>query len=97
MGRLNIQFSPAFTRDVKKLRRKHVDDAPLAQVMDLIAENTPESLDELHRHHDMHFLGGEWAGNHECHVCNAGDWLLIWRTFDDIALMQRTGTHDELF
>ena len=45
----------------------------------------------------MHTLRGEWAGSSECHVCNAGDWLLIWRTFGNVALMQRTGTHDELF
>lgn len=97
MGRLKAQFSPTFQRDLKILDKKHVDDAPLAEVIDLIIENSPESLAELHRRHRMHSLTGEWAGSSECHVCNAGDWLLIWRTFDDIALMQRTGKHDDLF
>ena len=97
MARLEAQFSQAFRRDLKRLDRRHVDDAPLAEVIDLIIENTPEALETLRRRHRMHTLRGEWAGSSECHVCNAGDWLLIWRTFGNVALMQRTGTHDELF
>ena len=97
MGALKAQFAPSFVRDVKRLAKKHVDDAPLAEVIDLIVANTKESHDILRQRHGMHRLVGQWAGSNECHVCNAGDWLLIWRTFDDIALMQRTGTHDDLF
>lgn len=97
MGRLRAQFSPTFKRDLKRLDRKHVDDAPLAEVIDLIIENSPASIAELKRRHRMHTLSGAWSGSKECHVCNAGDWLLVWRAEGDIALMQRTGTHDELF
>lgn len=97
MSRLKAQFSPAFARDIKHLKRKHFDTTCLAEVIDLIVENTPNSIEALRHRHRMHSLAGKWAGSSECHVCNAGDWLLIWRTFDDIALMQRTGTHDELF
>lgn len=97
MTRLKAQFAPSFRRDLKKLDKKHVDDAPLREVIGLIIENTPESLKKLHRRHNMHALTGGWSGSNECHVCNIGDWLLIWRTFDDIALLQRTGTHDDLF
>ena len=97
MGKLRAQFSPTFKRDLKRLDRKHIDDKPLAQVIDLIIENSPESLAELKRRHRMHTLSGGWQGSSECHVCNAGGWLLIWRVADGIALMQRTGSHDELF
>lgn len=97
MGRLNVQFSPTFQRDLKRLDKKNIDDAPLAEVIDLIIENSSESLSELRRRHRMHTLAGSWHGSIECHVCNAGDWLLIWRVFGETALLQRTGTHDELF
>lgn len=97
MARLKAQFAPSFRRDLKKFDKKHIDDAPLAEVIDLIIENTPESISELRRHHRMHTLSGTWAGSNECHVCNADDWLLIWRVSGDIALLQRTGSHDELF
>lgn len=97
MTHLSAQYTPAFLRDVKRLRKKHVDDTPLAEVIDLILQNSAESLAELRRRHNMHALSGSWSGSLECHVCNAGNWLLVWITFDDVALMQRTGTHDELF
>lgn len=97
MGRLQAQFSPSFRRDLKRLDKKHIDDAPLAEVIDLIIENSPNSIAELKRHHRMHTLNGSWSGSNECHVCNAGDWLLVWRTTSDIALMQRTGTHNDIF
>lgn len=97
MARLQAQLSPAFIKDAKRLRKRHVDDEPLVEVIDLILENTDESLATLRRRHRMHTLTGAWSGSNECHVANAGDWLLIWTTFDGVALMQRTGTHDELF
>lgn len=97
MARLRAQFSPTFKRDVKRLKKKHIDDTPLAEVIDLIIQNSSESLLELKRRHRMHSLSGNFHGSSECHVCNAGDWLLIWRVSGDIALMQRTGSHDELF
>lgn len=97
MGRLKTQFTNTFIRDAKRLRKKYIDDMPLAEVIDLIVENTPETLEELRRRHCMHTLSGSWAGSNECHVCNVGDWLLIWRVSGNIAFIQRTGTHDELF
>jgi toxin-antitoxin system, toxin component, relE family len=47
MGRLKTQFTNTFIRDAKRLREKHIDDTPLAEVIDLIVENTPETLEEL--------------------------------------------------
>ncbi len=97
MARLKAQFTPTFKRDLKRLDKKHADDKPLAEVIDLIIENSPTSLEELRRRHRMHTLSGAWLGSSECHICNAGDWLLVWRVSQGIALLQRTGTHDEIF
>ena len=74
-----------------------IDEGELAAVIDLIVENTPEALEELRRRHRMHTLQGAWRGSSECHVANAGDWLLVWRVRGDVAFLQRTGTHDEIF
>ena len=94
---LEANFTPQFQRDAKRLNRKHVDLAPLYEVVDLVIQDSPESLDELRRHHNLHSLKGEWSGSRECHVANAGDWLVIWREGNGIAVFQRTGSHDELF
>ncbi|KAA8815897.1 type II toxin-antitoxin system YafQ family toxin [Bifidobacterium callitrichos] len=86
-----------YTRDLKRLRKRHIDLKPLDEVMQLILDDTVESIEELKRRHNMHTLSGEWKGSIECHVANAGDWLLIWCTTDDLAIFQRTGSHDDLF
>lgn len=82
---------------MKRLARRRVDEAPLREVMELIVQDTPESARELARRHGAHPLRGEWQGSFECHIANAGDWLLIWAVRDGVAYFQRTGTHDELF
>lgn len=77
--------------------RSSPDLAPLSEVVDLILEDTKEARKTLKQRHKMHRLKGEWAGSDECHVANAGDWLLIWRTGNGVAVFQRTGSHNELF
>ena len=72
MGRLETQHSPAFVRDAKRLRKKHIDDTVLAGVIDLMVRNTPEALGQLRCRHRMHTLTGNWAGSNECHVANTG-------------------------
>lgn len=94
---LEAQFTPQFQRDVNRLKKKRVDLKPLMALTRLVIQNTPEALEELRRRHSMHDLKGEWAGSHEYHVANAGDWLVIWREGNGLAVFQRTGTHEELF
>lgn len=56
---LRVNFTPQFQRDEKRLKKKHVDLAPLKSLVDLAAQNTPEAHDELRRRHNMHDLKGE--------------------------------------
>lgn len=96
--RLQAKFTPAFSRDLKKKASKRQWDlAELESVVDLVLDNTQESIEILKRRHRMHRLSGEWDGSNECHVANAGDWLVIWKTDGGFAYFQRTGSHDELF
>ena len=97
MGRLEAKFDPKFSRDLKRLERKNVDPFALEHVINLILSNTLSARQELVRRHNMHRLAGQWAGSNECHVCNAGDWLLVWAVRDNLAVFQRTGTHREIF
>lgn len=98
MARLTVDYSSAFKKDVKKISRSHRWDLDkLADVIDLIVENTPQSLQILRQRHNMHRLKGQWAGRNECHVANAGDWLVIWSADDQTAFLERTGGHDDLF
>lgn len=95
---LSLAFTPTFKRDLKSVVSKRKWNlADLESVLDLIADNTSESLEILKRRHGMHKLAGKWKGRNECHVANAGNWLLVWRVQDDYAFIERTGTHDEIF
>ena len=96
--RLKAKFAPSFSRDLKKkAQRRDWNLSELEGVIDLILENSTDSLETLRRRHGMHRLSGRWAGSDECHVANAGDWLVIWRVNGGTAYFQRTGSHDELF
>lgn len=98
MGRLTADFAKAFSRDLKKnAKRRNWNLTELEKVIDLVVENTPETLEELRRRHNMHTLSGNWRGRYECRVANAGDWLVIWSSNDSVAFFERTGSHDELF
>lgn len=94
---LRPDYAPHFNRDVKRLKKQRRNLDELKHVMNLVIEHTEESRAELRRRHGEHLLAGNWRGHHECHVCNAGDWLLIWAENDEAALFERTGSHDDLF
>lgn len=94
---LKIEYSPRFKRDYKRLVRRHAKIELLDDVIRLIARDDEESRTQLMSRHNMHRLGGDWAGAHECHVANIGDWLLVWKVCDQTAYLVRTGTHDEIF
>ncbi|MBP3883397.1 MAG: hypothetical protein J6D54_00450 [Olsenella sp.] len=59
MGRLSADFSSAFRRDLKKKARKRGWDlSELERVIDLVLENSAETLEVLRRRHNMHSLSG---------------------------------------
>lgn len=98
MSRLKVDFSRAFSRDLKRnAARRRWNLEELSNVIDLIAENSEQSIATLKQRHNMHRLSGKWKGRNECHVANAGDWLVIWSSDEDSAFLERTGTHNELF
>ena len=96
--RLEAKFTPAFSRDLKKkAAKRNWSLSDLESVIDLILDNSAESIEVLKRRHNMHRLSGKWEGSSECHVANVGDWLLIWCVDGGIACLQRTSSHVELF
>ena len=98
MAQLTADYSSAFSRDLKNnAKRKNWNLEELEEVVNLIMENSKESIEILKTRHQMHKLSGKWKGRNECHVANAGDWLVIWSQNKEVAFFERTGTHDDLF
>jgi mRNA interferase YafQ len=83
---------PAFNRALKKARKKHYDLDQLKDVVVLLSNGT-----ELPKHYHDHELKGNWAGTRELHITNDPDWLLIYSANENVVVLERMGSHDELF
>lgn len=93
---LRPEYAQRFARDIKRLKHRHIDLAPLREVMELVIEDSDEAKETLRRRHNAHRLHGTPFPTDECHVANAGDWLLLWSTRAGMVVFQRTGTHEEV-
>lgn len=61
---LTADYSSAFQRDIKRLKKKHIDMEPLRDVISLVLENTPEAhtLKPPHKTQNCKFLPSECLG-----------------------------------
>jgi mRNA interferase YafQ len=90
MGRMNLAQTKQFKRDVKRMRKRGKDLGKIKAVIDLLVAEEP--LPPKNRDHK---LGGNWVGRRDCHI--EPDWILIYKLTDDELLLERTGTHSDLF
>ncbi len=86
-----IDFTSAFSKDLKKIKKRGYNIDLLESVVDKL--QTGEQLEPKYKDH---FLTGNWKGYKECHI--QPDWLLIYRICDDklLLVLTRTGTHSDL-
>lgn len=63
MARLEPDLTPAFSRDIKCLDKRHIDTQPLLDVMELVLANDKQSTRELKRRHNMRKLKGNCKGS----------------------------------
>ena len=83
-------YTRQFDRDVKRVRKRGKNLEKLKiMIRSLLGE---EQLDPIHRDHR---LIGNRKGRRECHI--ESDWLLTYMTEVDRIVLERTGTHSDLF
>jgi mRNA interferase YafQ len=85
-----IYQTKAFKRDIRKMVKRAKNLEKLYTVIELLAEGA--RLPTKYRDHN---LTGNWQGCRECHV--EPDWLLIYEINDNSLLLERTGSHSDLF
>ena len=90
MKRLNIILSTVMKRDLKRVAKRGKSLEALYQVVTLLSEKQPLPI----RYRD-HALTGNWIGHRDCHI--QPDWVLIYQITDDTLILERTGTHSDLF
>jgi mRNA interferase YafQ len=87
---MNVAQPKQFKKDVKRMRKRGKDLEKIKAVIDLLVAGEP--LPPKNRDHK---LGGNWIGRRDCHV--EPDWILIYKLTEDELLLERTGTHSDLF
>ncbi len=88
---MHLLTTTQFNKDLRLAKRRGRDLDKLWSLVERLLSEHP--LDPRNR---PHRLSGEWSSCWECHI--EPDWLLIWDTRDDDALiLVRTGSHADLF
>jgi len=87
---LDVRYSTKFKKDFKTCVKRRYDMTLLQQII-----NTLRIPDTLPLKNVDLALSGDYAGYRECHI--APDWLLIYRQDGNELLLNRTGTHSDLF
>jgi mRNA interferase YafQ len=87
---LNILYTSQFKKDYKRIKKQNRDLNKFKDVIDKLLGN--EKLEPRHRDHS---LSGRWKGHRDCHI--ESDWVLIYRKTSDSLILERTGSHSELF
>ena len=87
---LTICYLNRFRRDIKRMQKRGTDVTLLKELLEcLVHKVTPPLKFRCHK------LVGNWADRYECHL--APDWLIIYSVTDTELILERTGTHSDLF
>lgn len=87
---LRLYASTKFKRDLKACQKQGKDLALLEEVIQIL--RIPDTLPEKNVDHP---LKGKYGNRRECHI--SPDWLLVYRVEKDILILERTGSHSDLF
>lgn len=87
---MRIYFTNQFKRDYKRIKKQNKDIGKLRTIIEKFVAK--EALEPKYRAHP---LTGNWKNFRECHI--EPDWLLIYKLTEDTVILERTGSHSELF
>jgi len=87
---LKITRLHQFKRDTKRIKKRGTELTELKELLECLVNGGPPP-----RKYRCHKLTGNWVGRYECHV--ASDVLIIYRMTDTELLLERIGTHSDLF
>ena len=87
---LEANFTNQFAKDAKLMQKQGRDLEDLFNVLTKIIWEEP-----LSPNNREHMLSGDYSGYTECHI--KGDWLVIYRFYNEKVVFVRTGTHSNLF
>ena len=87
---MNIYYTTQFKKDYKKIKKQNKDITKIEFVIKELASS--KVLDQKYKDHQ---LSGRWKEHRDCHI--EPDWILIYRLTPNSIVLERTGSHSELF
>lgn len=87
---MKIKYTSQFKKDLKRLQKQNKEINKLKILVELLM--TGSMLDEKYNDHKM---SGKWRMHRDCHI--EPDWILIYQVKIDTLILERTGSHSELF
>lgn len=87
---MNLVYTSRFKKDFKRMMGRNKDENKLWDIVDMFIKGRP-----LPTKCKDHPLGGNWANRRDCHI--EPDWLLIYCVRGKDLILERTGTHSDLF
>lgn len=87
---MRLIYSSQFKKDYKKIKRQGKDISQLETIIITLLKKEPL----LSKYKD-HKLSGKWKSFRDCHI--EPDWILIYQLTNDALILERTGSHLELF
>jgi mRNA interferase YafQ len=87
---LAIKTTKSFLTDLKRISKRGKVIDHLESIVDRLQAEQP-----LPPSKKDHPLAGYWSGHRECHI--DPDWLLIYRVDGQLLILERTGSHADLF
>ncbi len=87
---LAIKTTQTFLKDLKRVSKRGKNIDAFENIINSLQTENP-----LPPNKKDHFLIGDWSGHRECHI--DPDWLLIYRIDGQHLILERTGSHADLF
>jgi mRNA interferase YafQ len=87
---LNLIYTSQFKKDFKRISKQGKDLQKLENIIETLLSK--KSLDPKFKDHS---LSGKWKNHRDCHI--EPDWLLIYQITSETLILERTGSHSDLF
>jgi len=87
---LSLHYTTQFKKDYKKVKKQNKDLSKLKIVIEKLLDQ--QTLEPRYKDHQ---LTGNWKNHRDCHI--EPDWILLYQLTDNTLILERTGSHSELF
>ena len=88
---MKFEKSAQFKKDFRRMKKRGADFSKLEKVLEILLDG--KALPSIYLDHML--ISGEFKGSHDVHI--APDWLLIYDIQGDTVILERMGTHSDLF